>query len=342
MNDNDEKKNAKQFAGKFYAKHMQPGLARYENETLLVDIEAMKKMMPTGVGKPVYVLHQDVNLDTLKEDAHGFISGSFYNDLDGWFWFEFLAIDDIAHQAISNGWKVSNAYVPTGWGEKGTWHNCDYDREVLTGEYTHLAIVPDPRYEGACILSQDDFKMYQAAQREHLNELQNSKSPNSEGKKLMKFWKNKKEEATAADPDAFMEIKNDKGETVQVTVQQMIDAVTNANKNSDDDKKEEKENQKVMVNGEEMPLSELMNKYCDMVNKLNSDEKKNAEDDEDKDKDEKKNAEADDKKDDEKEEKKNSKDHFEELRNANKAALAVMNIETSMDKVSRGKSRYGS
>ncbi len=336
----DEKQNAKQFPAKFYAKHMQPGIARYENETILVDTEHMKLMMPSFIGMPVYVLHQEVKLETLKEDSHGIISNSFYNDLDGWFWVEFMATDDIAFQAIANGWSVSNAYIPTEWGGGGTWHNCPYDRQILNGKYTHLAIVPDPRYEGACILTPDEFKSYQAAQRERLTELQNSKS---EGKRTMKFWKNKKEEVATVDEDTMVELQNGKS----ASLKEMIDAVE-AKEKSDEIKNAG--DQKVMVNGKEMTVTELTNAYCALKNASEEEEKKNAEADADEEAEEMTNSDEDEEKKNESDdegEKKNSadekKDHFKELTNAHlNAKPEVTTIETSMDKLARGKLVYGS
>lgn len=335
-------KNAKQLPQKFYAKHMQPGICEYHNETVLVDTEHMKKMSPSGIGKPVYVLHADVVLETLKEDMHGIISGSFYNPLDGWLWFEFMAIDDIAFQAIANGWAVSNAYIPTESGEGGEWHNCKYDREILNAEFTHMAIVPDPRYEGACILTPDEFKSYQAALQQNLDELQNSKSK-PEGIPKMKFFKNKKEEVTTVDAETMVELKNGK----TVSIGEMTAALEKRNA-EDEKKEEEKKNseQKVMVNGTEMSIDELMNAYCSLKNEKDEAEKKNAEDSL-KDEDEKENASDDEEKDDG--EKKNSKeeapkkDHFKELKNAHTdAKTQVHTIETSMDMVARGAERYGS
>ncbi len=335
----EEKQNAKQFPAKFYAKHMQAGIAKYDKETVFIDLENMKRMMPSGVGKPVYVLHVDeINMETLKEDSHGLISGSFYNELDGWLWFEFMAMDDIAFQALGNGWSISNAYLPTKSGPAGTWHNCPYDREIIDAHFTHLAIVPKitARYEGACVFTPDEFKMYQAARRQQLAELQNSKS--TEGKIIMKFFKNKKEEVATVDAETMVELQNGK----TVSVQEMINAMEekkNADEEADKKKKEDDEkknsDQKVMVNGVEMALDDLINSYCAMKNAQDDAEKKNAEDEEK----EKKNAEE--------AEKKNAlekKKNFDELKNAhlNGKGAEVRIVETSMDKMKRGQERYGS
>ena len=357
-----EKTNASQFPKVFYCKHMQPGTAKYEDETILVDHRGMVNLLKTGVGKPVYINHQNVSLKDIKSQADGYITDSFYNELDGWGWFKFLAIDDKAHKAIDEGWAVSNAYAPTEFGPGGTKNNCKYDREVINGEFTHLAIVPDPRYEGAKIFSPDEFKNYQENLKSKLSELQNS---NSKGSAIMKFFKFKKEEVSTIDADTMAELPD--GTTVKVS--EMVNALT-----------AEKQNKKQMVNvaGEEMPLDELVNKYC----KLNKKEKKNKSEDDsfaeakDGDEDEvdetddevgddkknkkmkknvKKNVKKNEKEEDEdedaeKKEKKNStkevdNTYFDELRNAHlkaqqaeKAPLVV----TSIDQIARGKKRYGS
>ncbi len=346
-NKEKEQRNASQFPRVFYCRHMQPGIAKYENETILVDTDAIKKMMPSAIGKPVYIFHQDVDLEKLKEQAAGYIVDSFYLKEDGWAWFKFLAIDDACYNAIEGGWSVSNAYLPTNWGGSGTKNNAPFDREVLDGEFTHLAIVPDPRYEKACIMTSEQFKIYKDNLNRELEELHNSKT-NQKGKTMFKLFKNTKEEVSTVDADTMVEIEN--GKSVSIT--EMINAI----KKNDDDAaakkaaekaaEEEKKNADPMVkvNGEDMPLSELINQYNAMM-------KKNAGDDDaaDEDADDLENADDDvaaGKKAEKEAEKKNGKDktdHFTELKNAhNKAQEPVAMIETSIDQCARGTARYGS
>jgi hypothetical protein len=122
----------------------------------------------------------------------------------------------------------------------------------------------------------------------------------------------------------------------EVSVKDMVAAITNAKKNeAEEEKKEQKVNMdtEVEVGEDKMPLKELVNKYMDLNNK------KNAEDEEAK----KKADEEKQNKEDEKikeEEKQNAK-HFDQLKNAaeTKAAQTQV-IELSIDKKERGKSRY--
>lgn len=244
----------------FYAKHMQPGIARYEKETILVDVEGMKNLI-ASTGKqsiPVYINHQDVDLKNIKDEACGYVCDSFYNEMDGWAWFKFIAVDDAAFGAIKKGWAVSNAYIPNDWAGAGTKNNCPYNREVRNGEFTHLAIVPDPRYEGACIMTPDEFKNYQEVNRKKLDELKNSKE-----KPMFKLFNTKREEVTgsAVDLDTSIELENGKS----LTIREMVEAVVENSK---------KQEQKVMVGDVEMTVEELVNAHA----KLNAKKKmKNGE-----------------------------------------------------------------
>lgn len=346
-----EKQNAKDFPSVFYCRHMFPGLAGYENETILINADAMKRMIPSGEGRPIYVKHQKVDLENIKQEADGYLGSSFYNELDGWAWFKMIVVGDDAKTKIAEGWSVSNAYVPNEFGMSGEFQGCKYDREILNGAFTHLAIVKNPRYEGACIYTPDEFKLYQDNKRRELAELQNSKTTDK-GKPIMNFFKMKKEKVTEIDADTLVEIKNEKGETVEVSVSDMTAAVLNAKKNSDDEKKKDddekmNEDTEVSVGDEKMPLKELISRYNSLSNKKNSDD---SDDDKKKKDDETKNESDDDKKKDDKsgDEKKNDKGgddkkHFEELQNANRNPKDdVVTIDTSARQMQRGNDRYGS
>lgn len=338
--------NASQFPQVFYAKHMQPGICAYENETILVDTDAVKAMMPSFVGRPIYIHHQNVDLATMKEKASGYVTESFYNELDGWAWVKVLAIDDEMHNAITKGWSVSNAYVPAGWSSAGTKNNCPYDREVTNANFTHLAIVPNPRYEDACIMSPDEFRIYQDGLKRQLAELQNSAPTIQKGSTMFKLWKSEKKPVTGVDADTMVEIQNADGKTTEISIAEMVNAVK---KNADDEAaakkklEDEKDNsdQEVTVGEEKMPLKELVNRYQKMNEKKNADE---AEEKKKKDEAEKANADAEAKKKEE-EEKENAKGQarFDELRNANKTGNApVETIDSSAAQMERGKARYGS
>lgn len=375
-------KNASQFPRVFYCRHMQPGTALYEdgegNETILVDLEGMQNLI-ASVGKrsiPVYINHQPVVLKNIKDEAAGYVCDSFYNQLDGWGWFKFIAVDDKAHECVRNGWSVSNAYVVSRFGPAGRKNNCPYNREVLDGEFTHLAIVPNPRYEGAMILTPEEFKHYQDDLEKKLKELQNSK----ERKPMFTFFKSEKKQVAAneVDMDTHVEFENGKS----LSMREMIEAVVQNAK---------KEHQLFDVGGKKMTAEEIKNAYEKMNKKAKMKKNEKKDDDEEveeegeedpkhkedesgsdkkKNKKMKKNAEMDEEEDcmnseededeathEEKAEVKKNKEkrnsivlveksdkYFEEMRNAHlrDADPSAQMITTSIDQIERGRQRYGS
>lgn len=343
--------NASQFPQIFYCKHMFPGLAGYENEDILIDADAMKRMLPSMQGKPIYVEHQPVDLANLQQEADGYVTKAFYNPNDGWAWAEMLIVSDEGMKAVRSGWSVSNAYTPTEWGAGGTMHNVDYDRKIVNAQFTHLALVPNPRYEDAEIFTPDEFKNYQEEKKNEL-ELRNSKTGATP---MFKLFQKKNEEIKNANEiteDTFLTIKNDKGEDIQVSIGEMLNAVK---KNDDEEKakkeKEEKENKAKIKNDEDedmlnddtdVNIGDIRMKLGELMNKYNACMKKNADEKEKKDKE---NAEAAEKKEKEnkEDEKKNSK-FFTELKNAKEVNGLTPSpvIELSMDKLARGKKQYGS
>lgn len=322
------KENASDYPSFYYARHMQPGIAGYENETILVDTDSLKEMIPTFVGKPIVVLHKDINLDNL-ESKDGTVIESFYNELDGWLWAKCLIETDAARQAITQGWSVSNCYLPTQSGAGGKHLNVSYDRKIVNAEFKHLAIVPNPRYENAKIYTPDQFKAYQAEQKERLTQLQNSK----ETKKMFKLFKNEKKEVSQIDEDTMLTLENGK----DVSLKEMINAVQNAEDKKKGDEEAEKEGEEkvnmdseVCVGESKMPIRELVNKY-NAAMKKNSDaeEAERAE----------KAKSAKEKKEEEKE-MENSVDHFSILMNAARKMDQTV-VTTNSDKVQRGKDLYG-
>lgn len=349
----------------YYCRHMQPGTCRYDKEMILVDVDAVQAMIKSGHGIPVYINHQvGVPVDEVKEKAAGYVVDSFYNELDGWAWFKIMAIDDEIRVAVSKGWSVSNAYSPGNWKEGGTKNNVKFDREITDGEFTHLAIVPNPRYENACIMTPDEFKNYQDARKAKLAEVHNSNPESSKGPSMFKFLSRKNAEVTNASEATHVEL--DDGRIVTLAqAKELLNAKgkKNAKKNEGEDDAgdavdEDLENM-CDVDGDEVSLKDMKNAYRNMKKneKRNADEaeekakkekgdkenaeKKNAED---KAAEEKKNAdEAAAKKKDE-DEKTNSKGFYDQLLNAHQIPgdSDVQIIEISTNMTQRGKDRYGS
>lgn len=336
-----ERKNAKQMPKRYFARHMVQGVAGYNDGKIFVSNDAINSMNKSFEGKPVYAnVHRPVDMEKLEEEACGYVVKSFYNELDGWHWAEILITSDEGHEAVGKGYAVSNAYIPTSFGNGGTFLNVPYEKAVLGGDFTHLAIVAEPRYEEACVMDVEEYKAYCAQKRSELDELQNSKDEKKEGiKKMFKFFRMEKTEVSSEEISNASDLSGISMEVDgnEVALDEMVNAVAEMKKKEEEDK-EEKENEvdmdkKIKVNGSEMTLSEVVSEYKSMC------EKKNAEDEE------KKNSEEEAKKEEEekakKEEAQNSKG-FAEMKNAieQSKSVAKPTIELRSDMIKRGKEQY--
>jgi hypothetical protein len=348
---------------------MVEGVAEYrepkqEPYRIFIGEEAIKNMDPTFQGKPVYVHHVDqVDLPNLQEEADGYVTESFYNPNDGKHWVKFIVVSDKGHQAIRNGWKLSNAYVAKNTKAGGRWHGVDYLKEVTSGEYEHLAIVPDPRYAESDILTPEEFKAYNEEKQVELKRLANSKNEGAPKMKLSFFRKSKVENSSDIEG---MSVKLPKsGREVELTT--LINEADDA---------EQKKSEPQMCNGdhcvqvgdEKMTVNELVEKHLALKDSMkkndaedgDSDTQENEDDksDDDKKKENEDDKEGADKKENEdqqskavdEEKKKNAlaetkkkkQENFESLKNAHNTAPATSVVETSMDMVARGKAKYGS
>lgn len=283
----------------FACRFIEPGLVHYNDYgTVLVSKPALDKMAQSFVGKPVInEIHKEVDHTIFKEgDADGIVSRVWYNATDGWYWCDFLVWDpatrrncESAAYSVSCAYTVSNANAV-----KGEHNNIPYEQEILDGAYTHLAVVANPRYEGARIVY-------------------NSKGGN-DMKFNLKFWQNKdkKVELTNLTEESPVEIdgkdvsikdlievynaatKKAEGKIAidsiididgkQVLVKDLIEAFKLKNASDDDDKK--KKDKDDMENAHKNGLHNSRLENCSMCNAEDDDDKKKKKDD-----DERKNAE---------------------------------------------------
>lgn len=148
----------------FRANFIEPGLVYYQDldMTLLVRRPALDKMRASFPGRPVVnEVHREVTGKVFKstdpmEQAEGVVSAA-WTEADGWDHASFIVWDDLTKRNCLNGYSVSCAYVVTEIDKKpGIHHNIPYDGEILSGEYTHLAVVRNPRYEGATIIANSE------------------------------------------------------------------------------------------------------------------------------------------------------------------------------------------
>jgi hypothetical protein len=367
--------NAKQLPKRYFGLHMVEGVAEYKDKAsntdeafrIFIGETTLKNMNSTFEGKPVYVHHVDyVKLDEIQ-NADGYVLKSFYNKTDGKQWAEFIIVSDRGHEAIRMGWTLSNTYVLKNVSGGGDWHGVAYNKEVTEGEYEHLAIVPNPRYQESVIFTPDEFKTYNQNKEIELTKLANSNKTIKGATMKLDFW-NKKKVENGAD-----------FESMSVTLPKSKKEVTLISLVNDADSAEMKKDEKVFANGEhrvkvgeeEMSVNELTQKYSDMCNAAKppaEDEAENLSDEDAKSKalelaaheeDEMKksqsesddkeslNAEDDEEKEKEVEEKaKNEKNekaaNFKKLKNAPQTFEKENVIELSSDRTARGQKRYGS
>ena len=135
----------------FKSRFIQPGLAGYPGQygNALIRKETLDKFIDTLRNKPVIINHKE---EITEKDKVGEVFNVWFNPEDGWYWCDGIIYDKEAQKLINNGWSVSCSYNYTQSAEGGTENNIPYDIEFLDGEFEHLAIVENPRYERANIV----------------------------------------------------------------------------------------------------------------------------------------------------------------------------------------------
>lgn len=135
----------------FEARFLQPGLVKYDFGVCLLKKETIDKFIDTFIGKPVIIDHKD---DIALEDRKGGIEKIWFNPEDGWYWCSGTLTEKQAVELVEKGYNVSCQYAITDFSinTEGKLHNGNpYDKEILDGNFEHLAIVKNPRYEDAFI-----------------------------------------------------------------------------------------------------------------------------------------------------------------------------------------------
>lgn len=322
---------------RYRALHITPGVVDYtdgdQRETVLIKKPALDQMNRSFLGKPVFnFTHKIVDIENAfdftseekEEHAVGLISNVGYDLESGYYFADMMIWDEETQENISNGYGVSNAYLPE-VGPSGEYNNVPYDEEVIGGEYDHMAVVENPRY--------GDVRIFE----------------NSKKRKQMKFTLfsgKKKEDPPKKKEETEMKLNSDSiivsEDGSEVPISEMVEVYRNAvdekKKEEEMKKKEEKETlnmeDTVEIDGKQVSLKELYDNYIS---------KKNAEPPTDEpledvvDEDLKKNA-AEDKG------KEKPNEHFKKIKvNADKGAKPdKIKINTQKSRLQRGKSRYGS
>lgn len=126
---------------------IEKGVCEYADERVYLSEETLIKSLHTIKGRPVIIDHMTgITPENMNEHAVGYVVDY---EVQGACDCKFVIFDDEGKQVIADGYSVSCAYKPKSFGPGGTWHNVPYDREITDLEYTHLALVQNPRYEDA-------------------------------------------------------------------------------------------------------------------------------------------------------------------------------------------------
>jgi len=146
--------NAKSWPKPFDLKFLEAGTANYYDQGIaLLRKETIDKCMNTFIGKPIIITHQVVTPENMEKIAQGYIHEVYFCSEDGWYHAKGLIHGDEGKEKIEAGWQASCDYTSTSEDfTGGEWHANHYDSEILGFIGNNIAIVPDPRYEGAKII----------------------------------------------------------------------------------------------------------------------------------------------------------------------------------------------
>lgn len=266
----------------FYGMHFYPGVAEYQEEgkdsfRIFINDDTIRKMGPSFEGRPVFLEHVDeVNgkplseqrAQDIKKEADGWVIESFFNKADGKHWVKFVVVTERALRAIDQGFRLSNAYHPTLLVNRdGVWNGVPYQQEVKNGEFDHLALVDNPRYDESVVMSPQEFKEYNEGKLEELTLLANSQSKKGDKKVKLNFFKRTKSE-TEFDADLMVTLPKSKKE---VSIVSLV--------NEADEMEEKKKKNEVMADpkhmvkmddGSMMNVGDMMAEHKEMKDRLDS------------------------------------------------------------------------
>lgn len=158
---NEEKEGAEPFGGR----HLQAGVVGYpemkhpitgrQGIAILVEKDTIDRMRPSMRGIPILNWkHAQGDYKNWIKDGKsvGIVTASQWDGADAWEHCQYFLWDREAKANARNGFRLSNAWKEDeiDW-TPGVHNGVPYDGRLVAAHYTHLAIVPNPRYEGAVI-----------------------------------------------------------------------------------------------------------------------------------------------------------------------------------------------
>jgi len=350
--------NARTWANNFESRFLEAGIVSYEDNgcgKALLKKESIEQWAHTFIGRPLIIKHQRVEPSNMESHACGYITEVWFNAADGWFWCKGTCFDEKAKELIRQGQSVSCSYKVDRLGVGGEYHSIPYHEEILDFSGEHLAIVDNPRYEGATIrLNSKQPKQMSMFKWFRKQAVAPVKDNAGDVNKTKEVTKDNDAAAGAVYEDISPDTKIQLSDTESVTLGDLV-TTHNAKKKNDDDGMEIGEEDEVIVNGKKVKFNELTKAYNDAEAKKLADEeakkndaaKKNDDDEEDK---EGKKDNDDDTKDKKSDKKDNSTTvdtkgrNFRLILNAGAGTLpeAGVSHDSQQDRLARGNSRYGS
>ena len=139
---------------KFVSRFIEAGVAHYEQfGDVLITKETLDKFINTMVGCPVIIKHKDITDENADKERVGVVSDVWYNEQDGYFYCSGIIWDKQAIDLVKNqGWNVSCTYDFESDKQAKTHNGKKIDMEFTDGNFLHLALVDNPRYERANIV----------------------------------------------------------------------------------------------------------------------------------------------------------------------------------------------
>lgn len=152
---NGIKHNEKTWARPFVSCFIEPGVVSYEDSgagIALLTKETIDKFLYTMKGRPVIIEHKEnVTPRNMLDDAVGWVTDAYYEPEDGKYYCKGIIFEREAMDMVDDGCSVSCAYQVLDTKAGGTKNAVEYNEEITDGEYTHLALVDNPRYDSSYI-----------------------------------------------------------------------------------------------------------------------------------------------------------------------------------------------
>jgi len=334
---------------------IEPGVCSYEDVddgTVFVSRDTLDRMRSSFIGKPIVneehkTLSAEEAFKLSDDEKYSIADGVIYDCgwLDnGWCYADCMIWNISTQQNIKDGFSASCAYKPTEMAEGGKWHGFEYDGEVKNGIYTHMAIVNNPRYEGAKVYGiPEEIQNSKASElwSEYLNSIKKENNNMAEKGKVFNFFfpKEKKNEVEDKErkemqppgTEEKLDMINAEESYIDIDGEQVpLSKLIEIYVAEQQEQKMINPDDEINVNGQKIKASALADSY--KRNKM----KTNEETDKKKEKD---NADEEDEK--KKEEKQNNFKKLENAMGKSQANGYQIVISTKADRIAVGSEKYG-